>query len=241
VHRHPGRSVLLLTLVALVSLVTLAGCSSAQEATVSDAEPYKVTVAGDSISFGMGPAIREQVAKRPNSQTKVIGVGGTGLARPDNVDWPSRLETLAKDFPPKALVLSLGSNDAQDLTDENGSTVANFAPANTADGAAWDAEYSTRLARSFDAFKDSNTTVLWVGHVRTQKDQVGLTNRRIHRLAVGAAASRPWVKAADLAELLGSGENVASDCLLPDGLHLQVPCYETAAKGLNSLMPPQGL
>lgn len=235
-HRHLGRSVLLLALVALLA----AGCS-ANEAPTQTAEPYKVTVAGDSISFGLGPAVREQVATRPNSQTKVIGVGGTGLARPDNVDWPGRLETLAKDFPPKALVLSLGSNDAQDLTDENGKTVANFAPADTADGAAWDAEYSTRLARSFDAFKDSGTTVLWVGHLRTEEDRVGLTNRRIHRLALAAAASRPWVKSADLAELLGSGEDVATDCLLDDGLHLKVSCYERAAKGLNGLMPPQGL
>ena len=236
-RRHLSRPVLLL---ALATAVALVGCSSKEDA-VTNAEPYKVTVAGDSISFGLGPAIREQVAQRPNSQTKVIGVGGTGLARPDNVDWPGRLETLAKDYPPKVLVLSLGSNDAQDLTDENGRTVARFAPADTADGAAWDAEYSTRLARSFDAFKDSGTTVLWVGHVRTQKDQVGLTNRRIHRLAVAAAASRPWVTTADLAELLGSGEDVATDCLLADGLHLKVSCYETAAKGLNGLMPPQGL
>jgi len=237
VHPPFRRSALLL---ALVALVVAAGCSS-KEDTATFSEPYKVTVAGDSISFGLGPAIREQVAQRPNSQTKVIGVGGTGLARPDNVDWPGRLETLAKDFPPKVLVLSLGSNDAQDLTDGRGRTVANFAPADTADGAAWDAEYSTRLGRSFDAFKDSGTTVLWVGHLRTEEDRVGLTNRRIHRLAVAAAATRPWVRTADLAELLGSGEEVATDCLLGDGLHLKVSCYETAAKGLNPLMPPQGL
>ena len=235
-HRRLRRPALLL---ALLALVITAGCSS-KETPAETAEPYKVTVAGDSISFGLGPAIREQVAQRPNAQTKVIGVGGTGLARPDNVDWPGRLETLAKDYPPKVLVLSLGSNDAQDLTDLNGRTVAKFAPATTANGAAWDAEYSTRLARAFDAFKDSGTTVLWVGHLRTKEDRVGLTNRRIHRLALAAAASRPWVRTADLAELLGSGEEVASDCLLDDGLHLKVSCYERAAKGLNSLMPPQG-
>ena len=228
---------LLLTLAATLA----AGCSSSSEPAVSDAEPYKVTVAGDSISFGLGAAVREQVAARPNAETKVIGVGGTGLARPDNVDWPGRLETLATDFPPKVLLLSLGSNDAQDLTDADGDTVATFAPADTADGAAWDAEYSTRLGRTFDAFKDSGATVLWVGHVRTGKDRVGLTNRRIHRLAEAAAADRPWVRTADLAELLGSGEEVATDCLLDDGLHLKVSCYEEAARQLNALMPPQGL
>jgi len=229
--------VLLLVLAASVT----AGCSSSGTAAAPDAEPYKVTVAGDSISFGLGAPLREQVAARPNAQTKVIGVGGTGLARPDNVDWPGRLETLAADFPPQVLVLSLGSNDAQDLTDENGRTVARFAPSDTADGAAWDAVYSTRLGRSSDAFKDSGATVLWVGHVRTGKDRVGLTNRRIHRLAEAAAADRPWVRTADLAELLGSGEEVATDCLLDDGLHLKVSCYETAARELNALMPPQGL
>ncbi len=82
---------------------------------------------------------------------KVIGVEGTGLARPDNFDWPTRLAELARDFPPQVLVLSLGSNDAQDLVDATGKLVAPLS-----DPEAWEAEYAARLAASFDAFRDTD-------------------------------------------------------------------------------------
>ena len=78
---------------------------------------------------------------------KVIGEPGIGLARPDNFDWPTRLRALAADFPPDVLVFSVGSNDAQDLTDAAGDVVVPMS-----DEQAWDAEYSRRLAEVFDAF-----------------------------------------------------------------------------------------
>ncbi|MEI2699719.1 MAG: hypothetical protein V9E94_15780 [Microthrixaceae bacterium] len=102
-----------------------------------------------------------------------------------------------------------------------------------ADSAAWDAEYSARLARSFDAFAGTGTTVLWLGHVRTQEDEVGLRNRHINELAEQVAATRDWVVVGDLARILGSGENVASFCLRPDGLHLRESCLERVAQWLR--------
>lgn len=194
-------------------------------AAVEDPPAGKVTVAGDSISLGIGMALREVLEDR---DLKVIGETGTGLARPDSFDWPARLEELAADFPPDVLVLSLGSNDAQDLHDEDGDTVAELA-----DQPEWDAEYSTRLALAFDAFAGTGTTVLWLGHVRTEDDDVGLRNRHIHQLAEQLASSRSWVVVGDLAEILGSGEKVASYCLSQDGLHLRDSCLERVAQWIR--------
>jgi hypothetical protein len=190
----------------------------------------KITVAGDSISVGLGASLREAV--NGDVTLKVIGEEGTGLARPDDFNWPERLRTLARDFPPEVLLLSLSSNDAQDLADENGQRVVAYSQT-----AQWDQEYSNRLAESFDAFKDSGTTVLWVGHVRTQKDKVGLANRRIQQLAAQVASTRPWVVVQDLATLLGTGDQVAKDCLVPDGLHLKTDCLDLAARALRDLPP----
>lgn len=239
-RRRTLRTVAAALALAALTAGPLGACGGGPEA-VSPAEPYKVTVAGDSISYGLGAALRDVVAERPNSVTKIISEGGTGMARPDRFDWPARLEQLAKERPPKVLLLSVGSNDAQDLADADGRTVVPFAAGGTAAGDRWDAEYSARLARSIDPFKDTGTTVLWVGHVRTGVAKVGDTNRRVHRLAEKVAATRPWVTVADLAELLGTGESVASDCLIRDGLHLSVPCYERAARALGPKLPPQGL
>src|SRR5689334_9994166 len=103
------------TLVGSAAL-TLAACgpsstsaSGAAAATTAAPKP-KVTVAGDSISVGLGAAIRKA---DPGADVKVIGEEGTGLARPDRFDWPGRLQKLAAEFPPAVLVFSLSSNDAQ--------------------------------------------------------------------------------------------------------------------------------
>lgn len=200
------------------------------EATPVEEPVDKVTVAGDSISVGLGASLRAAID--PAVDVTVIGEEGSGLARPDRFDWPARLEQLAVEFPPDVLVLSLSSNDSQDLADEDGEVVVG-----TSDEAAWDLEYSARLARAFDAFEGTGTTVLWVGHVRTEEDDVGETNRHIQQLAELVAASRDWVVVADLADILGSGEEEAEDCLQADGLHLTVECLELAAGSLAGSSP----
>lgn len=221
-----SRSRLLLGIVLVgVPLLGACGDDDADAATVE-----KVTVAGDSISVGLGAMLREELGD--DVEVPVIGEPGTGLARPDTFDWPARLEQLADEFPPDVLVFSLGSNDAQPLVAEDGT-----AGISLEDEAAWDEEYRERLARSFDAFEGTGTTVLWVGHVRTREDLVGLRNRHVHRLAVDEASSRDWVVTADLADLLGSGEEVADDCLVDDGLHLSADCLGRAAQQLAGSPP----
>jgi hypothetical protein len=232
--RRPTRR-LAATLAAVAGLAIVAGaCGDDSAASLEEpgASGDKVTIAGDSISVGLGSALRDEVGD--TREVKVIGEPGTGLAREDSFDWPTRLQQLAAEFPPEVLVLSLGSNDAQDLVDPDGQVVATMA-----DDAAWDAEYRDRLAASFDAFRDTGTTVVWVGHVRAEEDRVGLVNRHVHELATEVAADRNWVVVADLADLLGSGEDVATDCLQDDGLHLRTECLQDAAQQLAT-RPPIG-
>lgn len=194
---------------------------------------YKITVAGDSISVGFGAELRSAVSAP--TVVKVIGEDGTGLARPDSFDWPARLRQLAAEFPPQVLVFSTGSNDAQDLRDATGKVVVPFT-----DAAAWDAEYTRRLGEVLDAFRDTSTTIYWLGQVRTTDDRVGLTNRRIHRLAEAAIASRGGKAAfvADLAALLGTAEEPATRCLLDDGVHLTTACLREAGDGLATRIQP---
>lgn len=221
---------------ALALILAAAGCGGSgdgSEAAAGAVTEHKVTVAGDSISVGLGAELRGVVDDAV--VVKVIGVEGSGLARPDAFDWPARLTELARDFPPQVLVLSLGSNDAKDLTDASGAVVVPFA-----DTVAWDAEYSRRLAAAFDAFQDADVRVVWVGHVRTAEDEVADTNRRVHELVTRVAADRDWVEVADLAELLGVGDDeVAERCLVEDGLHLTVECLQEAATALEPRVVPR--
>lgn len=189
----------------------------------------KATVVGDSVAFAMGAELRNVVD--PRVEVKVIAEGGTGLARPDVFDWPTRLDALATDFPPEVLVVSVGSNDHQDLTDASGEVVVAFS-----DEAAWDAEYSRRLSEVFDHFADTGTTVVWVGQMHSADPLVGSTNRRVHRLATEVAGQRPFVVVADLGDWLGTGEEPASDCLEPDGVHLSETCTARAAEALAAVV-----
>jgi hypothetical protein len=195
-----------------------------------------VTVAGDSIALGLGIAMRDAAdssADDGSTLVRAIGEDGTGLARPDSFDWPTRLADLARDHPPGVLVFSVGSNDAQDLTESSGRTVATMA-----DDEAWDEEYTRRLAAVFDSFEDTGTTVVWVGHVRPEDELVADMNRHIHELATEAAATRDWVQVQDLAELTGSGADGTSECLSRDGLHLNATCYSDAADTLLERLDP---
>ncbi len=210
-----------LAALATVLVAALAGCSDGAAEQVAPGS--KVTVAGDSISVGLGAALRDEVNTAVT--VKVIGQEGTGLARPDRFDWPARLEELARDFPPEVLVFSVGSNDAQDLRDANGDVVAPMS-----DG--WEDEYRDRLAQAFDAFEGTGTRLVWVGHVRMDDPTGGDTNRLVHEIAADLASSRAWVQVEDLAELTGSGEDEPSLCLLADGVHLSVECYQRAAADL---------
>lgn len=190
----------------------------------------KVTVAGDSISYAVGAALRGPLGGV--ADVVVIGEGGTGLARPDTFDWPARLDQLAREFPPEVLVLSFGSNDHQDLTDASGTVVVPFA-----DEAAWEAEYARRLASAIDPFEATGTTVVWVGQLRTPDELVGSTNRRVHDLAEEVAAERDFVVVADLGELSGDGDAVADGCLSADDVHLTEDCTARVAEALAPRLP----
>lgn len=223
---HRRTSVLLTVLLGTLLITACGG----EGDSASSETGRKVTVAGDSISVGLGAALREQADDEYD--VKVIGVEGSGLAREDVFDWPDRLTDLAADFPPDVLVLSLSSNDAQDLAEADGTVVATHG-----NDDAWDGEYTRRLAATFDVFADTDTTVLWVGHVRTEAGRTSQLNRHIHSLAVQVASTRDWVSVADLGEILGSDDAVATECLADDGLHLRTECLDRAATELLARAP----
>ncbi|UDY34039.1 DUF459 domain-containing protein [Dermatobacter hominis] len=237
-RRRRRRSLAVVGAAVVLAVLASAGCgddAASDDGASAAGDEHKITVAGDSISVGLGTQLREVVADAEGGDravVKVIGESGTGLARPDKFDWPSRIDELARDFPPDVLVFSVGSNDAQDLTDADGDVVVTMS-----EDAAWDEEYSRRLAEVFDAVRPADgeeprTRVVWVGHVRTEEDAVADTNRRVHRLATEVAADRPWVEVRDLTELLGVGEATATRCLVEDGLHLTGDCLTEAGQGL---------
>jgi hypothetical protein len=119
----------------------------------------KVWVGGDSLSITPGESF---VNLAPGTEVMdvannfVDGHVATGLARPEVFNWPDHmLDVIAADQP-NALVITLGSNDDQNLTGEGG--VGPYASPE------WMTEYRRRVGGMMDALTANSDRVLyWLG------------------------------------------------------------------------------
>jgi hypothetical protein len=115
-------------------------------------------VTGDSLSITPGESIINQALG-----TGVIGLLGpvdghvaTGLARPEVFNWPAYLTEVVNRDKPDAVVLTIGSNDDQDLTGEG--AIGGFGSPE------WIEEYRRRVGGLMDAITGTGeTTLFWVG------------------------------------------------------------------------------
>ena len=125
----------------------------------SPTKRLKVWVGGDSLSITPGESF---VNLAPGTEVMdvannfVDGHVATGLARPEVFNWPDHmLDVIAADQP-NALVITLGSNDDQNLTGEGG--VGPYASTE------WMTEYRRRVGGMMDALTANSDRVLfWIG------------------------------------------------------------------------------
>jgi len=141
----------------------------------SPSERMVVWIGGDSLSITPGESF---INLAPS--TEVIDVAGpnvdgqvaTGLARPEVFNWPAHmLDVIAQDDP-DAVVLTLGSNDDQNLTGEGG--VGPFASPE------WIAEYRRRVGGMMDVVTgDGRRKLFWLGAPIMRNEERSETRYRI--------------------------------------------------------------
>lgn len=86
--------------------------------------PLEVHVVGDSMGQPLGQLMESAAVKDPTLDVTYEYKISSGLARPDYYNWPARLADVASEVKPEALVMMIGGNDAQELTDPGGNVVA---------------------------------------------------------------------------------------------------------------------
>lgn len=125
--------------------------------TPTSADPLKVLVTGDSLSENLFPPLAQEATGKP-IDVKQDSEIGTGLARPDVVDWPTRLAKDMSDQHYDVALVMFGGNDTQDLRTADGWV-------HIGDAEAWKLEYERRVALVMDTFIKANpkVTVVWVG------------------------------------------------------------------------------
>ena len=124
----------------------------------SPAKQLRLWVGGDSLAITPGESvINAALATQAVGLTDALsGHVATGLARPEVFNWPAFLADVIATKQPDAMVLTIGSNDDQDLTGEGG--VGPFG------SEAWQAEYRRRVGGLMDEVTGTGKVQLfWVG------------------------------------------------------------------------------
>jgi hypothetical protein len=153
--------------------------------TPSASEPLRVLVAGDSLSGYLGPSLNSALSGLPATVIPDQHVG-TGLARPDVVDWPKELQQDMDADDPDVVVLFIGGNDDQDLRTTDG-----WLPISHLDE--WKVEYQRRIAQIMDIVARPGVSVYWVGLPAMGKAHLNQYVPTINDLIETEAAARPHV------------------------------------------------
>lgn len=151
--------------------------------TPTPADPLRILVAGDSLSGYLGPAISEGLRGFPVDVIQDQRVG-TGLARPDVVDWPAELTAKMDTDTPDVVVLFIGGNDDQDLRVADG-----WLPLARHDE--WKQEYQRRIAQLMDITARPGVSVYWIGLPAMGKRHLDAQVDTINSLIRTEAAARP--------------------------------------------------
>lgn len=122
---------------------------------VSASNPLHVWVGGDSLAGGPSWAIGTELeADGPVRTSREFHVG-TGLTRPDFLNWHHHLAAEVDALQPEVLILMVGGNDAQNFVID-GKVV-------TPDDPAWIDAYRERVQQVLEVAATDGRAVIWVG------------------------------------------------------------------------------
>jgi hypothetical protein len=106
---------------------------------IDTAHPLRLLVTGDSLTEFLGPELVNEATAAGPVRGFVETHYGTGLARPDYVDWSVLARQQVANYRPDAVVIMMGGNDFQNMTLPSGRILLAATPA-------WTAEYARRAA-----------------------------------------------------------------------------------------------
>ncbi len=173
--------------------------------TPTPADPLRILVAGDSLMGWIGPALVEGLEGRPIDLRESWEVG-SGLARPDVVNWPARLEAEMAGSNPEVVVMGFGANDAGDMATPDG-RVGVGTPE-------WTAEYQRRVAQVLNAVEGPGRTVYWIGLPVTTRGDIEAAAPGMADAVQREISARPWAHYVDTRRTL-SDDGAYAD-YLPD-------------------------
>jgi hypothetical protein len=172
---------------------------------ISPDRKLRLYIGGDSMSRELGESLLDKANTDlvdPDLDFRI----SSGLARPDDYNWPAHLQdVVGKDAAPDAAVVLFGANDGQNM--ERHGDVLDFG------SPSWLDEYHLRVGAAMDVLYAPFRTVYWVGMPICRDG--GYTDRmRVENQVFQEEASkRPWVRYIDTYPLFADGDGNYADYL----------------------------
>ena len=227
---------------------TAAPSTTALTAVTPSAEtPARVLVVGDSDAGTFGPYLKQLLDDTGVVETTVDYKVSSGLARPDFFDWPEHLRAMLPEVQPQIVVVTFGGNDAQGMSEADGSNPISWNdPVNAKD--AWTAEYARRAGEVMDLLAEGGRTVVWVGIPNDDSPEVSARLAVQDEAVRAALATRPHVQFVDTWARFSSGnggwaeyvvdprDGKGKDVRAEDGFHLNQNGAEILAVDIANLV-----
>jgi hypothetical protein len=212
------------------------------------ADPAVVLIAGDSDAGTFGPYLDTLLAETGVVQTTLDYKVSTGLARPDQVDWPARFRQIIPQIDPDIVVVTFGGNDAQGLSEVGGNFVVMQPTGEPGGDAEWRAEYGKRVGEVMDYLSSEGRTLVWVGIPNDDSPDVTARMKVQDEVVRAEVAKRPQVLFVDTwkrfsgrdgnwAEyVIDPRDGQGKDVRATDGFHLNVAGAEILALDIAELV-----
>lgn len=123
--------------------------------------PFRILIIGDSfiaVGGGVGDILERGILNSYKDTTAIrVGKVSGGLSRPDYFNWNLKAEELISQYAPNIVIIMLGNNDAQSLTDRKGTFLVNYGEKE------WDEKYAYRVSDFLTIFEENSIAVFWIG------------------------------------------------------------------------------
>ena len=143
----------------------------------SPRRPRRILVIGaSSIQFAVGVDLEKRLPRDyEDVKVKRFGQLATGLSRPDFMNWPDKLRSLAKSFKPDLVICNFGGNDAQAIPIDEYNSI----PYPSAE---WDAKYGERITEMIEVAKAYGADTVMIGMPIMRSPKFSRKMRRLNRV-----------------------------------------------------------
>ena len=209
-------------------------------------EPLTLYIGGDSMVGQFGGALEDLTGDTGVIETtEVVYEFGSGITRPDFIDWPAKLAQVSAEQDPELVVLYFGGNDAQPLQLDG----VVYEP----EAEEWQAEYRSRVNALMTQLQDAGHLVYWMGMPIPRSEtlqQRYLMLNEIYSSEADAHEAVTYVAAWDTftdengnySEFLPNANGDMTDMRLQDGIHYTTAgAYRIARVAADRIIDDHGI